>query len=367
MPTQLLSWLMSAFAFLMPLLFGQPTSKPETRMAPLVEQMPDYGVWPTEEFETDQAPLWIPTWILRPVHTVRNLLLPMDSGSKNEGIVVLYKGKIVYEWYADGWNKDRIHALNSCTKSVVSALVGIAMEDGFIHSLDDKIVDYFQDLDIAIDAELKNEITIEQMLTMTSGLPGDIDPTYPALNAMELSEAEIAAINQRFTNDSAKTFLELCSMTAVPGERWNYSSSGAHLLLGVVAHAIDRPLEDYVDEKLFGPMGITNYRWGKWGGQYDGGGGLAMTPRDMAKFGYLYLSYGRWEDARLIPADWVAQSPPASNSPFGYGRMFWNVRGLPFAGYEANGAYGQVIQIFPAYDLVIVRTGIYAMNLNITF
>jgi len=363
MPAQFLAWLMSAFAFVMPLIFGQPTTVPETRTAPLVEQMPDYGVWPTEEFETDQAPLWLPTSLLRPAYFMRGLL---NQGSANHGIVALYKGKIVYEWYADGWDKDRPHPQNSATKSVVSALIGIAIEDGFIGSVDDTFVKYYPDANIEIDAELKQQITIQQMLTMTSGLPGDVDDAYVGIRPLITSEEENKAIDERFEKDTTKTVFEICSMTVKPGERWNYSSRTSEMLLGLVARVIDRPLEDYVDEKLFGPMGITNYKWNTlYDGVYAGGGGLHLTPRDMAKFGYLYLNWGRWDGRQLVPADWVAQSIPPSKAFKAYGYQFWNKPYTPFIGaYEANGYANQLIGIFPGQDLVIARTGTATVDLN---
>jgi len=357
MPSQFLAWLMTTFAFAMPFIFGQPTNKPETRTSPYGKEMPPdkYGVWPTEEFETGQAPLWLQTWALRPTHIMRNLF----SGSKNEGIVALYKGKIVYEWYADGWDKDTRHTLNSATKSVTQALVGIAIAEGFIDSVDDKFVKYYPDANIEVAAEWKKEITIEQLLTMTSGVAGDNDGWLEDYAVRLSSQAQWMAFWRRFDRDSARATFEVCSMVVKPGSRWNYSSLGTGLLLGLVARVIDQPLEDYVNEKLFGPMGITNFKWGvQQDGSYAGESGLYMTPRDMVKFGYLYLNYGRWEDQQLVPADWVAQSPPTSKSPFGYGRLFWNARNAPFSGgYEASGAQGQVIQIIPPRDLVIVRTG----------
>lgn len=361
----IIAWLMSTFAFLMPFIFAQPTTVPETRTAPsYAEEVTD--VWPTEEFETADAPWWLPVQLLRPFYTARGL---MYQGSKNEGIVALYKGKIVYEWYGSGWNKDKLHSMHSATKSVTQALVGIAVEEGFIGSLQDKAVDYFPGIDIKIDAELKKDITIEQLLTMTSGLAGDFDNAFGAFLATLQTPEDEEAFNKRYEEDPLRSYLEIASMVIKPGERWNYSTISTDILMGVVAHAIDQPLKTFVDEKLFGPMGITNYSWGRYNdGTLIGGTALRMTPRDMAKFGYLYLNYGRWEDQQLVPADWVAQSAPASNLPFAYGRLFWNIPTSPVGGaYEANGANGQLISIFPECDLVIVRTGAPAVDFNITF
>ncbi len=367
MPTQLIAWLMSTFAFVMPLIFGQPAKAPDTRTSPYVEEMPPdkYHVWPTDQFETGDAPWWLPTYLLRPAYTLRGSIF---SGTKNEGIVVLYKGKLVHEWYGKGWDKNALHPVYSVTKSVVHALVGIAIEEGYIKSVQDKIVDYFPGIDIKVAPELKKQITIEQMLTMTSGIAGDFENQFADYNAQPRTKEENEKLDQLYEEDSLKFLLEYCSMTAEPGERWNYSSMSTGILLGMIAAAIDQPLEDFVDERLFGPMGITHYDWGSYpDGTYAGGGGLALTPRDMAKFGYLYLNYGRWEDRQLVPADWVAQCSPTSKSPYGYGRLFWNVPFSPVKAYAANGAYGQYLDIVPGQDLVIARTATSTVNIIISF
>ncbi|MDR3314435.1 MAG: serine hydrolase, partial [Oscillospiraceae bacterium] len=155
----ILAWILSTFLFLSPAIFAQPTTAPDTRTSPYADGVaPDkYGVWPTEDFETGQAPLWLQTWLLQPAYNLRGLLA---FGSQNDSIVALYKGKIVYEWYADGWDQDTQHTINSATKSVTSALVGIAIAEGYINSIEDKVVDYFPDLDILIDKERKEQITI---------------------------------------------------------------------------------------------------------------------------------------------------------------------------------------------------------------
>ena len=358
MQAQLLAWLMSAFSFLFPLIFGQPVRAPETRVSPYVEEMPPdkYGVWPTQEFEIAEPPLWLPEWGLRSLYVASN-----PAVGRNEGLVALYRGRLVCEYYGEGWDSDTLHPVNSVTKSVTQALVGIAIREGYINSIQDKVIDYFPDAAIEIAPELKEKITIDHLLTMTSGLAGDQEEAlgmgFADWFAAHPGEEAKAALARRWEQDSAKTLLEIYSMTSKPGQRWNYSSDGAHLLLGLVARAIDRPLEEFVDEMLFGPLGITNYTWAKWGDIYYGGACLYLTPRDMAKLGYLYLNYGRWEDRQLLPADYVAQSGPVSKSPFGYGRLFWNVPFAPFGNaYGASGANGQRVDIFPLQDLVIVRT-----------
>ncbi|MDR3313353.1 MAG: beta-lactamase family protein, partial [Oscillospiraceae bacterium] len=238
--------------------------------------------------------------------------------------------------------------------------VGIAIAEGYINSIEDKVVDYFPDLDILIDKERKEQITIAQLLTMTSGFTGIIDPDeLTDLFARSDLEERADEIIARFEADTTKFYFECASLVGDPGAYWNYSPISTDILAGLVAHAVGKPLLEYAEEKLFAPMGITNYSWlTDVDGTVHGAGGLFMTPRDMAKFGYLYLNYGRWEEQQLVPADWVAQSGPDSKLPFAYGHLFWNTPLVPFVGaYEAYGITGQLIDIFPGQDLVIVRTG----------
>ena len=117
-------------------------------------------------------------------------------------------------------------------------------------------------------------------------------------------------------------------------------------------------LFSYAKRKLFKPLGMKSVTWdAAQDGRNFGGFGINMTPRDMARFGYLYLNNGRWENKQIIPADYVAVTPPRSKAKRAYGYLFWNYPMLPFdSSYQANGAYGQYIDILPEYDIVIART-----------
>ena len=271
----------------------------------------------------------------------------LQGGPKTEGLLVLYKGEIVYERYARGWDKDTPHQMFSVTKSVLSALVGVAIGEGKIKSVDQKVIDFFPDAVIAPGQESKRDMTIGHLLTMTSGLPGDSD----GWDGLPLWwEAE----------DSGLAAFEIPQYTE-PGLRFNYNSGcGVHTLACLVSRSVGMNLFEYAKLKLFGPLGMTSVTWeAAADGNSYGGFGISMTPWDMARFGYLYLNNGVWEGKQIIPADYIAAtSPPSERHPeFGY--LFWTFNKYKnFPGtYEANGAFGQYIDIFPAYDLVIVRTG----------
>jgi CubicO group peptidase (beta-lactamase class C family) len=209
----------------------------------------------------------------------------------------------------------------------------------------DKVIDYFPDAVIVPGQENKRDMTIEHLLTMTSGIVCDTDEEWAAWNAPGQA-------------DCAKAVFELPQATA-PGTKYVYDNAAPSILLGIIARAAQRDVLDYAQEKLFGPLGMTSVRWNTApDGLPYGAFGISMTPRDMARFGYLYLNCGRWEDQQLLPAAWVAVTPPKAKALLAYGYLFWNYPLQPFdSSYEANGMYGQYIEILPEQDIVIVRTG----------
>ena len=337
MPTKIAAFLLSFlsfFAFWAP--NAQPNRIPETRT--YVGDVPDkYGVWPTKDFETGGVLPLTPAFL-----EVRYLLKNLTS-STTDSLLILHKGKLVYERYAEGWDKDTPHFMASVTKSVLSALVGIAIGEGKIKGVDQKVIDFYPDAVIAAGQESKRDMTIEHLLTMTSGLPGDNDNVdWDWWGA----------------KDSGKAAFETPQMTA-PGKRYAYSSGpSCQTLACLVSRAVGKNLFQYAKEKLFKPLGMASVQWdAAEDGRNFGGFGISMTPRDMARFGYLYLNNGRWENKQVIPAEWVAVTPPKSKASKAYGYLFWNFPLLPFdSSYEANGAFGQYIDILPEYDMVIVRT-----------
>jgi len=266
----------------------------------------------------------------------------------SDSVLVLQGGEVVYERYALGWDKDKPHQMYSVTKSVLSALVGVAIADKKIKSVDQKVIEFLPNIKIAPGQECKREITIRHLLCQTSGLPGDDDDES---NAVEWWTAK----------DSAKAAFELPQMAA-PGERFAYSSGpGMQTLSALLARAVGGDLFAYARRKLFKPLGMDSVLWGAAAdGVYYGGFGLSMTPRDMARLGQLYLNKGKWNGKQIIPASYVAASkPPSQEVNPDYGFLFWNYsKNSPQDGsYEASGSFGNFICILPEEDTVIVRTG----------
>jgi len=310
----------------------QPNKIPETRTAP--RHIAEYNV----DFAARKKPFWLSPWLLE-----KFFQLNVEDGTQTDSLLVLHKGKLVYEKYADGWDESKPHYTASVTKTVVSALAGIAAAEKYIR-LDSKVADYFPGT-IVPGQESKNNLTVEHLLTMTSGIPGDAqnDAWWDNLWNSTDPGALIFALPQ----------------THPPGTNWAYDSAAVHLLAFLLAKAVDENLANYAQDKLFDPLGMEPVIWESTdAGWALGGWGISMTPRDMARFGQLYANYGRWEGKQIIPADWVAQTPSRSMNAGAYGRLVWNFKFAPFFGFfEAYGAGGQCIDILPGLKLVLVRTG----------
>jgi CubicO group peptidase (beta-lactamase class C family) len=239
---------------------------------------------------------------------------------------------------------DSKHIIHSCTKSIVSALVGIAIEEGYIRGTGQRVIDLFPSRTIAnLDAN-KREMTLEDLLTMSSGL--DCQDSYlyrwRGLNEMRQSD------------DWVQHVLDL-PMIAEPGTRFEYCNGVSFLLSAIIQETTGQTTLDFAREHLFGPLGITDVDWpANPQGINIGWGELHMKPHDMAKIGHLYLHDGRWGDQQVVPAEWTSASTKKyidGTLQDGYGYQWW-VDGTGY--YVALGYAGQCIFVIPDLDLVVV-------------
>lgn len=260
-------------------------------------------------------------------------------------VLVIRNGYIVTEAYLAPYDETTLHELRSCTKSFTSALMGIAIEQGMIEGVDQLMLDYFPERTIENLDEAKQGITLDNLLTMSAGFdwPGGI--LEPIINEMSLRPDWLQFVLDRPVVDE-------------PGTKFVYNSGGSNVLAAIVEGATGMKAFDYAEQYLFEPLGITEYRWAQDPrGHTLGGFGLRLTPRDMAKFGYLYLNNGLWDGEQIIPAEWVADSTikridanPLSDS---YGYQWWvDNKGY----YMALGYGGQYIIVKPDLNLVVVFT-----------
>ena len=260
-------------------------------------------------------------------------------------LLVSHKGSLILERYFNGARAARLANIKSASKSVVSALVGIAIAKGLIKGLDQPIGDFFPELASDPDRR-KREITIEDLVTMRSGLDSTSGRQY---GAWVRSKNWVRYALARPLID-------------VPGTRVEYSTGTSHLLSAILTKAVKKSTWQFAQEELAKPLGFNLARWPQDPqGIYFGGNDMLMTPRQMIRFGELYENEGRIGDRQLIPKDWVEKADDGvgrsrwgSDREYGYG--FW-IR--DFAGhksYYAWGYGGQFIFIVPSLDLVVVTT-----------
>lgn len=276
--------------------------------------------------------------------------------------VVTRHGYIVAERYWGEHDPDTLFQVFSCTKSVTSALVGIAREEGAIRSVDQKMTDFFPEWALPDIDQRKQEVTLKHVLTMTSGLAWN-ELNYTSPNGI---------FTQWIMNSDWVQFVLDRPLSDNPGEKFNYSTGSSHLLTAALRRTTGKTPMEYAKEHVFGPLGITNIRWqADPAGTQCGGFGLHMTARDMAKFGYLFLNRGLWDGRRLVPESWVDESTASHvkvGGPLEYGYQWW-ITGVPGTGermFIALGYGNQAIFVIPSLDIVAAVTSFTPRDLLFT-
>jgi CubicO group peptidase (beta-lactamase class C family) len=284
-------------------------------------------------------------------------------------VVVVRGGKLVYESYRTGndykWGRwlgptsytpQMQHDVRSISKSVVSLLVGIALDRKLIPSIDEPVFTYFTEY-AALRTPEKDYIQLRHLLTMTSGLAWDEKRPY--------SDPENSEIRMIYSSDPYRFVLEQLT-TRKPGEEWNYSGGSTQLLAGVVQKVAAKPLSDFANEALFEPLGITQFEWVKMLANEEtaAASGLRLRPRDMAKIAELVLNKGMWRGNRIVSESWIQESTQSRVEVVDsvrYGYHWWSdeqkLDNKQISWISAMGLGGQRIYIVPTYDLVVVITG----------
>ncbi|MGY5873239.1 MAG: serine hydrolase [Candidatus Thorarchaeota archaeon] len=266
-----------------------------------------------------------------------------------DSIIIIRGGYIIYEQYPNpAFTIDYYHTLQSVTKSFTSALIGLAIKEGYLSSVDETIVDIFSDRSIANLDERKERMTVEHLLTMSAGVEWD-EWTYPYNDTVNNNLGAMAV-----SADAVDYFLDL-PMVAEPGEQWVYNSGGTIVLGALIEKLSNSSLMDFTQTYLFDPIGISGGVWIKQlSGYYQAGGGLYLKPRDMARFGYLYLNGGNCDDTQVISQEWVLNSTDYHFYLPRYGYLWWLEPSMD--AYQASGRYGQKIIVSPKEDMVVVFT-----------
>ncbi len=274
---------------------------------------------------------------------VRQRRIPIHS------LLIVRNGYVVLDASFWPFQDGQLHDLASVTKSVTSTLVGIAIGQNRLR-LDQSVLSVFGQRPVASREGRKSDVTIEHLLTMTSGLDCHFEDGELTLSQMTRSA------------DWIQFMLDL-PMRDPPGSRYEYCSGGMHLLSGVVAQAAGSSTLDFARRELFGPLGIADVVWPTDPqGIPHGWGDLHLHPADMAKLGYLWLNGGRWENRQIVPADWLSSALRVHSHPgfsrgqeYGYG--FWIYPDRQPPEFEALGRGGQRISVLPALHLIVVFTG----------
>lgn len=261
--------------------------------------------------------------------------------------VIVRNGVIVDTYCEEGYDETSIFTLHSTSKSITSALVGIAVEQGYIENIDVPLSDYFPELLSTSDTRWQR-ITLRHLLTHTSGVASTDSALWYEWRASENWLDYIFAL----------------PIYAEPGTNFDYSTGNTHLLCAILEQATGKPLDTYAKEVLFEPLGMTSAGVDTAPeGIGDGGNGFYMTTLDLARFGLLYLNNGIWQDQQIVPADWVEASTTmqaqraSDGSRYGYQWWVRSFGGHP--AYVAQGHYGQYIIAVPELSLLIAMNSYY--------
>lgn len=270
------------------------------------------------------------------------------------GLLVIKRGQIVEELYQLGITSATRWASFSVAKSVASTLVGAALQDGSISSLDDQLTKYLPVLSTGPYAD----VTVRQLLQMTTGVGWDETYTNPKSDRRRLLERQLAE-----TPGAILEYMNSLKQAVPPGSAWNYNT-GETVLIGFLLEAATRmSLAQYLSEKLWKPLGMeadATWQTESPNGGAFAGGGLAGTLRDFGRFGLFALSDGTIDERRVVPQNWFAEAGSRKlvrGKEVNYGYMWW----LPPPGdpvhesaFYASGVFGQRLYLNPAHQLVIV-------------
>ena len=266
------------------------------------------------------------------------LLRELDASKDTEmhHFMALRHGKVICECNFAPYPKGMWHITHSMCKSITGMAIGMLIEEGKL-KLDENIYDIFSDQMNALSKIFRPVITVENLLTMTSGVT--------------FNESGIVS-----GNDWLGSFLN-ASVNGKPGTEFQYNSLNTYVLSAIVTKRTGETLTEYLTPRLFGPLGITKYYWETCPkGITKGGWGLFLCAEDMAKLGQLYLQRGKWNGQQLVSEYWIEISTvrhlKTQNSTYGYGYQLW-MEQRP-GSFEYNGMLGQNVIIYPDMDMVLV-------------
>jgi CubicO group peptidase (beta-lactamase class C family) len=300
--------------------------------------------WPTDSWQTTSPEsMGLDSNKLAVVlDTVKDKQIPIHSW------MVIRNGFVIVDAYFYPYDGTTLHDIASATKSITTTLIGIAADKGLL-SLDDTMLSFFPERTAANLNDWKQQITVRDLVTMTSGLHCDDK------GGDEWTQAEMRA-----SDDWIQFVLDLEAIHE-PGTVWAYCSPGSYMLSAILTQATGMSALELARENLFGPLGISDVYWpADSQGVTWGWGELAMYPRDMAKIGLLWLNMGEWDSQQIVSRGWIEEAiTPFIHTDRGqdYGYGLWLNTGGDIFSYMASGRGGQEIAVAPQLGLVLVKTG----------
>ncbi|MFT4106717.1 MAG: serine hydrolase [Lacrimispora sp.] len=282
------------------------------------------------------------------------------------GLAIIRHGYLAYEFYTDDMRAHSLRQVYSCTKAVTSLLIGMLIhkKNSPDFTLDSPAYQFMPEGKEELLADMrKRKITIRNLLSMSSGIPGEYDGALGIFKVpVEENEIDYVLGKVKGTDgtDYGKLYYE-------PGSSWDYSCPCYSQLGMIFQEVAGVSMAQYAKEKLFDPIGITDWYWEEFGGfgrnRYTcGDQGLAISVLDFAKLGYLLLNNGQWEDMQIIPEDYIkeAAAPGTPHNPR-YGLGFWtniaesSANRLPEDMYHLKGHKSNILTVIPSLDLVVAR------------
>jgi len=270
----------------------------------------------------------------------------LDERPEVRSLLIIRNGRLVYEKYFRGASADDAFNIKSVSKSVISALVGIALREGYLRDLDQTLPSFLPEYFSSNIDQRKRHATLRHLLTMTAGFEW----------------VENGPITRRWARSSDYVkFMIDSKLDYEPGTVYTYNTALSHTLSVIMTRTSRMSLLEFAKRHLCDPIGITIRQWDKDPqGYYFGGAEMYMTARDMARFGFLYLNQGQWEGKPIVPAEWVRESTQrqSAGEPLiaGYGYLWWQAQHDGYAAFYAHGYGGQLIYIVPVLDLLMVIT-----------
>lgn len=278
-------------------------------------------------------------------NNLEKIFTEAESINSLRSLIIQQDGEKISERYFKGRSADRAFNIKSASKSIIGLLTGIAVEEGFIPSVEEPISTYFSEYFDENPDPKKESITVRNLLSMQAGLRSTSSGNY---GAWVISDNWVDyALDQDFITD-------------IDG-RMVYSTGTSHLLSVIITKATGMSTRAFAENYLFDPMNITVGGWDRDPqGYYMGGNNMALKPSDLLKVGQMLIDDGVWEGQQIISKDWITDSFKtytfSNYNPYGYGYQWWNKETAGYTTFFAWGHGGQYIMMIPELDAVVVMT-----------